>query len=95
MKKQAEAEVKNLIRRIRIVCNEVGDCPIKAAREPSQLDCVACILRDLGQMAEELKALREFKAKVTEYGTTLTKLECLEEPALVELLKKQIKNGGN
>jgi hypothetical protein len=45
-------------------------------------------------MSDELKALREFKTKVTEYGTTITKLECIEEPALLELLKKQMKEGG-
>ena len=94
MKRQAEQEVKNLIRRVRLVCTEVGDCPIKSAREPSQLDCIACIFRDISLMADELKALRDFKAKVTEYGSQITKLEAIEEPALLELLKRQIKEGG-
>jgi hypothetical protein len=94
MKKQAEQEVKNLIRRVRIVCADVGDCPVRSAREPSQLDCIACVFRDISMMADELKALREFKAKVTEYGSQITKLECIEEPALLDVLKRQIKNGG-
>jgi hypothetical protein len=95
MKRQAEQEVKNLIRRVRLVCVEVGDCPVRSAREPSQLDCVACIFRDISLMADELKALREFKAKVTEYGSQITKLECIEDAALLDTLRKQIKNGGN
>jgi len=94
MKKPAEQEIKAWLRKVRLVCNEVGDCPVRSAREPSQLDCIACVFRDIGMMCEELKSLREFKAKVTEYGTTLTKLEVVEEPTLLPLLKQQISNGG-
>jgi hypothetical protein len=94
MKKPAETEIKQLIRRMRLVCDTVGDCPIKAARDRSQIDCLGCILRDISLMAEELRALRDFKTKVTEYNSTITKLEAVEEPALLESLKKQIKEGG-
>jgi len=93
MKAIAEKEVKNLIRKMRLVCDSVGDCPIKAARDRSQMDCIACVFRDIGMMAEELRALRQFKVAVTEYGSQITKLECIEEPTLVEMLKKQIKGG--
>jgi hypothetical protein len=93
MKAIAEKEVKNLIRKMRLVCDNVGDCPIKAARDRSQMDCIACVFRDISLMADELKALRDFKTKVTEYNSSITKLECIEDAALLEMLKKQIQGG--
>lgn len=91
LKKPATKEVKTLIFAMRLLCNKLGDCPIKAARNPSQLDCIACILQDVQTMAQELKSLREFKVQMTQYGTSITKLEAVLEPELVSLLTKEIK----
>jgi len=75
MRKPAEKEVKNLLRKMRLVCDELGDCPVKKARNPTQLDCFTCILQDVEVMREELGKLREFKKQITLYGTSTTKLE--------------------
>ena len=90
MKKPAEVEVKNLIRKVRLVCDQLNDCPTKKARQPSQLDCMACILQDVESMQVELKALREFKAQATMYGTTITKLEASMDESLIPIIKRQM-----
>jgi hypothetical protein len=95
MKRSAEAEVKNLIRRVRLVCDQLNDCPIKKARQPSQLDCLVCILTDMESMRAELKSLREFKAQATIYGTSITKLEASLDESLLPVLKDQMKKSHN
>lgn len=91
LKKPAEKEIKVLIAKMRLTCETLADCPIKPAREPSQLDCIACILEDVGIMVKELSSLREFKAQVTQYGTTVTKFEAALNPDVLPLLRSQIK----
>jgi hypothetical protein len=91
LKKPAAKEIKTLIAKMRDICDRLDDCPVKRARKPSQLDCIACILGDVQVMAEELKALREFKVQATQYGTNITKLEVTLEPELMPLLKSEIK----
>lgn len=91
LKKPAEKEIKVLIAKMRTTCEALKDCPIKPAREPSQLDCIACILEDVGVMVEELSSLRKFKEQVTQYGTSVTKLEATLNPEMLALLRSQIK----
>lgn len=95
MKRSAEAEVKNLLRRVRLVCDKLNDCPVKKARQPSQLDCFVCILQDVESMRAELKALREFKAQATMYGTSITKLEASMDETLIPILKRQMGRESN
>jgi len=90
IKKPAAREIKVLIAKMRALCEEIGDCPIKAARDPSQLDCISCILQDVETMAKELASLRLFKEQLTQYGTTVTKLEGTLKPESSGLLKSQI-----
>lgn len=95
MKRSAEQEVKNLIRKYRLVCTKLNDCPVKKARQPGQLDCLVCILQDVDMMREELKGLREFKLRATLYGTSLTKLEVSMDESLLPVLEQQMKRGSN
>lgn len=90
LKRPAAKEVTVLIARMRAICAKLDDCPVKKARDPSQLDCISCILADVETMVAELKVLRGFKVQITQYGTTVTKLEATIEPELVPLLKKEI-----
>jgi hypothetical protein len=82
MKRSAEAEVKNLIRKYRLVCERVHDCPIKPARQPGQLDCVSCIFRDIDVLTG--------KSEKTDYGTTITKLEAIENETVLRILIRQM-----
>lgn len=95
MKRSAEQEVKNLLRKYRLVCDELNDCPVKKARQPGQLDCLVCVLQDVDVMREELKGLREFKVRATLYGTSLTKLEVSLDASLLPVLKEQIGRASN
>lgn len=96
MKKSAEHMVKDLIRKYRLVCEQLNDCPVKKARQPSQLDCWVCILQDVEVMRAELKGLREFKLHVTMYGTRgLTKLEASLDSSLLPVLREQIGRASN
>lgn len=96
LKRSAEAEVKNLIRKMRLVCDQVGDCPVKKARQPGQLDCLICILADVESMRAELRSLRDWKAQATMYGTHgLTKLEASLDESLLPILKRQMERNPN
>lgn len=95
MKKPAEKEIKNLIRQMRQTCARLDDCPVGKARSPSQMDCISCILQDVEVMRQELQQLRQFKAQVTMYGTSLTKLEATLDPQLLPVLKSQMARQNN
>lgn len=79
-----------LIAKLRVVCEEVEDCPLVKARQPSQLDCFACFANDLDTIINELVELRRFKDQITQYGTKHTKLEAIYRPETIELLKKEL-----
>ena len=79
-----------MIRKMRLVCESLGDCPVKKARQPSQLDCLVCLIQDMESMRVELKSLREFKAQATMYGTSITKLEASLDESLIPILRRQM-----
>jgi len=82
MKKAAEHSVKDLIRNYRVICDRLGDCPIRKARQPAQLDCVSCIFSDI--------AVLTGKSEKTDYGTTITKLEAIENETVLRILIRQM-----
>lgn len=86
MKRPAEQVVKDLIRKYRLVCERVHDCPIKPARQPGQLDCLSCFLRDVDVVTG--------KAEKTEYGTTVTKLEAIDNETVLRVLMRQMRQTG-
>jgi hypothetical protein len=90
MKPPADKEMRVLIAKLRVICEETGDCPVAKARQPSQLDCFACFANDLDTIINELVELRNFKDQITQYGTKHTKLEAVYRPETLELLKKEL-----
>lgn len=95
MKRSAERMMKDIIRRYRLVCRRLNDCPIGRARQPTQTDCLVCILQDVEVMHKELRGLREFKLHATLYGTSLTKLEVSMDESLLPALKEQVRRASN
>jgi len=87
LKKSAEHIVKDLIRKYRLVCERVHDCPVRPARQPGQLDCISCIFRDIDVLTG--------KAQTTDYGTTITKLEGVDNETVVLILRRQMRGGVN
>ena len=95
MKKSAEHIVKDLIRKMREVCNKVGDCPIKKARLPTQEDCIVCLFEDHQVLADKAALSRASEDQRTTYGTSITKLEVVLRPELLPELAKQIGRASN
>lgn len=79
-----------ILAKLRLVCEQVDDCTVSKARQPSQLDCFGCLLNDINSMVDELVALRTFKDQITQYGTHLTKLEAVLRPEILGKLKEEM-----
>jgi hypothetical protein len=90
MKPATDKEMRVILARLRVVCEEVGDCPVAKARQPSQLDCFSCLINDMNTMTDELVELRKFKAQATQYGTRTTKLMAVFHPEVIDQLKQEI-----
>lgn len=84
-----------ILAKLRLVCEQVDDCTVSKARQPSQLDCFGCLLNDINSMVDELVALRAFKDQITQYGTHLTKLEAVFRPEILLQLKDEIEKADN
>jgi len=95
MKRTAEQAVKDFIRKYRVICNRLNDCPIKKARQPSQLDCITCILEDIEILKKKARAFDKIQAEATEYGTTTTKLEAVDDESMTAILKRQMGRESN
>jgi hypothetical protein len=87
MKRSAEKVVKDLIRKYREVCDRLGDCPTKKARQPGQLDCICCIFSDIDVVTG--------KQERTEYNSTITKLEAIDNEAMFLALQRQMRRNIN
>ena len=90
MKRMAEQAIKDLIREYRVICNRLNDCPIKPARQPSQLDCITCIKADIEVLKKKARAFDKIQAEATEYGTTTTKLEAVGDTSMTVILRRQM-----
>lgn len=95
MKRAAEAEIKDFIRSYRLICERLKDCPIKPARQPSQLDCWTCMKTDIDNIKKKARAFDKIQAEVTDYGTTITKLEAMDDEGTITILKRQMGKGSN
>ena len=78
-----------LIARMRVVCEQTDCCTVVKARQPSQLDCVACLLDDMDSIITELVELRKLRDQLVALPVKRTKLEVVFLPETMEQYKKE------